>query len=200
MPFDVTRAFDEATQYPTRASGPPSATSRCGPVAAGQAHRTDQADCAIGEADRRVYSPGEANSVVIVEALKKAVQGTGLTVVDAAAPRTVDVAGAAQSLVGKADVFYAPTDNNVASAFGGLAKVADQAKMPLIAADTDVVNRGAVAALGLNYYDLGRQTGKQVVRILKGESPGKIAPEISTTFELNVSRGAAPTSRRRAVG
>lgn len=138
-----------------------------------------------------VYSPGEANSVVMVEALKAATKGTGLSVVDAAAPRTVDVASAAQSLVGKVDVFYAPTDNNVTSAFEGYAKVANQAKIPLIAADTDVVKRGAVAALGLNYYDLGRQTGKQVVRILKGESPGAIASETSSTFELNLSRSAA---------
>ena len=50
--------------------------------------------------------------------------------------------------------------------------MAQQAKLPVVAADTDAVKRGAVAALGLNYYDLGRQTGKIVVRILNGEAPG----------------------------
>ena len=98
---------------------------------------------------------------------------------------------AAQSLVGKADVIYAPTDNNVMSAFEGIVKVAQQAKIPVVAADTDAVKRGAVAALGLNYYDLGRQTGKMVVRILKGEAPGKIAAQTSTTFELHVNPAAA---------
>ena len=66
-------------------------------------------------------------------------------------------------------MIYAPTDNNVMSAFEGIVKVAQQAKLPVVAADTDAVKRGAVAALGLNYYDLGRQTGKVVVRILNGE-------------------------------
>jgi len=138
-----------------------------------------------------IYSPGEANSVAIVEALKKAAPAAGLTVVEAAAARTVDVPSAAQSLVGKADVIYAPTDNNVMSAFEGIVKVAQQSKLPIVAADTDAVRRGAVAALGLNYYDLGRQTGKIVVRILKGEAPGTIAAQVSTTFELHVNLAAA---------
>jgi putative ABC transport system substrate-binding protein len=123
-----------------------------------------------------IYSPGEANSVAIVEA---------------AAARTVDVPTAAQSLVGKADVIYTPTDNNVVSAFEGIVKVAQQAKLPVVAADTATVERGAVAALGLNYSDIGRQTGKIVVRILKGEKPGTIASQTSTNFELVVNPGAA---------
>ena len=138
-----------------------------------------------------IYSPGEANSVAIVNALKKTAAAAGLTLVEAAAARTVDVVGAAQSLVGKVDVIYAPTDNNVMSAFEGIVKVAQQAKLPVVAADTDAVKRGAVAALGLNYYDLGRQTGKIVVRILKGEQPGAIASQTSTTFELHVNPDAA---------
>lgn len=138
-----------------------------------------------------IYSPGEANSVSIVESLKKAMAASGMTLVEGAAARTVDVSSAAQSLVGKVDVFYAPTDNNVMSAFEGIAKVAQQAKIPVVAADTDAVARGAVAALGLNYYDIGRQTGKIVVRVLKGEAAGRIASQTSTTFELHVNPGAA---------
>jgi putative ABC transport system substrate-binding protein len=138
-----------------------------------------------------IYNPGEANSVAIVQALKKATAAAGLTLVEAAAPRTVDVPGAAQSLVGKADVIYAPTDNNVMSAFEGIVKVAQQAKLPVVAADTDAVKRGAVAALGLNYYDLGRQTGKLVVRVLNGEKPGAIAAQTSQKFELHVNPDAA---------
>ena len=138
-----------------------------------------------------IYSPGEANSVAIIEALKKAVPAAGMTLVEGAAARTVDVASAAQSLVGKVDVIYAPTDNNVMSAFEGIVKVAQQAKIPVVAADTDAVKRGAVAALGLNYYDIGHQTGKIVVRILQGQAAGTIASQTSNTFELHVNPGAA---------
>ncbi|HET9643725.1 MAG TPA: ABC transporter substrate-binding protein [Burkholderiaceae bacterium] len=138
-----------------------------------------------------IYSPGEANSVALVEALKKEVGKSGFALVEAAAARTVDVPGAAQSLVGKADVIYAPTDNNVMSAFEGIVKVAQQGGLPVVAADTEAVKRGAVAALGLNYYDLGRQTGKLVVRVLKGEAPGSIASQTASALELHLNQKAA---------
>ena len=71
-----------------------------------------------------VYSPGEANSVATMEALRKALSAAGMTLVEGAAARTVDVTSATQSLVGTVDVIYTPTDNNVMSAFEGLVKVA----------------------------------------------------------------------------
>ena len=138
-----------------------------------------------------IYSPGEANSVAIVAALKQEATKAGLTIVEAAAPRTVDVPSATQSLVGKVDVIYAPTDNNVMSAFEGIAKVAQQAKLPIVSADTDAAKRGAAVALGLNYYDLGRPAGKLVVRILQGEQPGSMDSQVSTSFELVVNPQAA---------
>ncbi|MGC7405590.1 ABC transporter substrate-binding protein [Pandoraea pneumonica] len=138
-----------------------------------------------------VYNPGEANSVVVVNELKKLLPAAGLTLVEAAAPRTVDISSAANSLVGKVDVIYTNTDNNVVSAYESLVKVANDRKIPLVASDTDSVKRGAIAALGINYYDLGRQTGKVVARILKGEKPGAIASQTSSNLELFVNTAAA---------
>jgi putative tryptophan/tyrosine transport system substrate-binding protein len=138
-----------------------------------------------------VYSPGEANSVAAVADLKKLAEPQGLTIVEAPALRTVDVSSAAQSLVGKVDAFYEPTDNNVTSAFESLAKVADQGRVPLIDADPSIAARGAAIGVGTDYYSLGRQTGKLVVRILKGEAPGSIAPQVSGSLEVYVNKGAA---------
>ncbi|AXF21800.1 ABC transporter substrate-binding protein [Burkholderia pyrrocinia] len=138
-----------------------------------------------------VYNPGEANSVVVVKALKELLAKQGMTLKEAAAPRTVDIGPAAKSLIGKVDVIYTNTDNNVVSAYEALVKVANEAKIPLVAGDTDSVKRGGIAALGINYGDLGRQTGKVVARILKGEKPGAIASETSSNLELFVNTGAA---------
>ncbi|XAH24445.1 ABC transporter substrate-binding protein [Xylophilus sp. GW821-FHT01B05] len=138
-----------------------------------------------------VYNPGEANSAVVVKQLKELLGQSGMTLVEAAAPRSVDVGAAARTLVGKVDVIYTNTDNNVVSAYEALVKVGNDAKIPLIAADTDSVKRGAVAALGIDYRDLGRQTGRQVVRILKGEAPGAIASETSSKLELVLNASAA---------
>ncbi len=138
-----------------------------------------------------VYNPGEANSVVVINELKKLLPAQGLTLVESAAPRTVDIAPAAKNLIGKVDVIYTSTDNNVVSAYESLVKVANEAKIPLVAGDTDSVKRGAIAALGINYYKLGRQTGTVVARILKGEKPGAIASTGSSDLELFVNPGAA---------
>lgn len=138
-----------------------------------------------------VYNPGEANSVVVVKKLQEILPKAGMSLVEAAAPRSVDVASAARSLIGKVDVIYTNTDNNVVSAYESLVKVGNDAKIPLIASDTDSVKRGGIAALGINYRDLGVQTGKVVVRILKGEKPGAIPSETSTKLELYVNPGAA---------
>lgn len=138
-----------------------------------------------------VYNPGEANSVVVVNQLKELLPKHGMTLVEASAPRSVDVGSAARSLIGKADVIYTNTDNNVVSAYEALVKVGQEAKLPLVASDTDSVKRGGIAALGINYRDLGEQTGRMVVRILKGEKPGDIKPETSTKLELFVNPGAA---------
>ncbi|MPV70005.1 ABC transporter substrate-binding protein [Burkholderia sp. BE17] len=138
-----------------------------------------------------VYNPGEANSVVVVKELKEILAKQGMTLKEAAAPRTVDIGPAAKSLIGKVDVIYTNTDNNVVSAYEALVKVANEAKIPLVAGDTDSVKRGGIAALGINYGDLGRQTGKIVARILKGEKPGAIASETSSNLELFANTGAA---------
>ena len=138
-----------------------------------------------------VYNPGEANSVVVVEAFKKLLPNYGMELVEAAAPRTVDVGSAARSLVGKVDVIYTNTDNNVVSAYEALVKVGNDRKIPLVASDTDSVKRGAIAALGIDYRDLGRQTGRMVVRILEGEAPSKIKPETSNNLQLFLNEAAA---------
>jgi putative ABC transport system substrate-binding protein len=65
------------------------------------------------------------------------------------------------------------------------------AKIPVIAGDTDSVKKGAVAALGFNYYDVGRQTGKIVYKVLTGTNPGDIAVQGVDKMELFVNPSSA---------
>ncbi|MEP6501712.1 MAG: ABC transporter substrate-binding protein [Betaproteobacteria bacterium] len=138
-----------------------------------------------------VYNPGEANSVALVSVLKAKFPAAGYTLIEAAAPRSVDVATAAKSLVGKVDLIYAPTDNTVSSAFPAIAKVASDSKLPLFAGDNAMVKQGAAIGLGVNYLNLGHQAGQIVVRILKGEAPGTIESQTSPNLELYVNADAA---------
>lgn len=138
-----------------------------------------------------LYNSAEANSVSTLAALKAAADKAGLKVVESVATKSAEVQGAARALVGKADVIYVPTDNTIVSAFEAAAGVAAEAKIPLYAADTDSVARGAVAALGFNYFDVGKQTGAVVVRVLKGEKPGDIPAKVAVGTDLVLNKKAA---------
>ena len=138
-----------------------------------------------------LYNSGEANSVSLLEVLKAEAGKAGLTIVESAATKSAEVQGAARALVGRADAMYVPTDNTIVSALEGAVAVAEEGKLPLFTADTDSVSRGALAALGFNYFDVGKQTGEVVVRILKGEKPGDIAVKVAAGTDLVVNKAAA---------
>ncbi|MDO4427352.1 MAG: ABC transporter substrate-binding protein [Moraxella sp.] len=134
-----------------------------------------------------VYNPGEVNSVVVLKALKEKLAPLGMNVVEAPAQKSSDITLAAQSLVGKVDVIYTSTDNTVISAYEALSQVAKSAKIPLIATEASTVERGAAAALGVNYHDLGKESGKIIARVLRGEKAGEIPVYTATSLDLHVS-------------
>ena len=138
-----------------------------------------------------VYSPSEVNSTIVLKQLQVALEKRGMKIIAAPAQRTSDISTAARSLKGKVDLIYTTTDNNVVSAYEALAKVANENKIPLVASDPDSAERGAIAALGMSYYDLGRQAGKIVIRILNGEKPGDIAPQVGNITQLTINKKAA---------
>ncbi|MGE5655739.1 MAG: ABC transporter substrate-binding protein [Actinomycetota bacterium] len=135
-----------------------------------------------------LYNAGEANSLTLLKLLKQEAPKRGMTLVEATVARSSDVATAARSLVGKADAIYIPTDNTVVSALESVIQVGIENKLPIYAGDSDSVKRGALAALGYNYYEVGRQTGKIVLQVLNGEKPGNIPVESAkkNEFYLNL--------------
>jgi putative ABC transport system substrate-binding protein len=138
-----------------------------------------------------IYNPGEANSLTLLELLKAEAPARGMEIEEAPAPKSSDVLPAAQSLVGQVEAIYVPTDNTVVTALEAIVQVGQQNRLPVIAGDTDSVPRGAIAALGFNYGDVGRQTGQIVARVLKGEKPGDIPVEGVEITELSVNPKAA---------
>ncbi|WP_027967078.1 ABC transporter substrate-binding protein [Halomonas halocynthiae] len=138
-----------------------------------------------------IYNPGEANSVSQVEALETLAPDMGFTLVDVTASRTSEVMGAARSLAGRADAIYVPVDNTVVSALESVVRVGYDADIPVFTGDNSSVARGALASLGFSYYDMGRQTGEMVARIIDGEDPGNIPVGTVEKLELIVNSSAA---------
>lgn len=138
-----------------------------------------------------IYNPGEANSVSLLKLIKHNASDAGFQIIEAVSPKSSAVQTAVRSILGKVDAIYLPTDNTVISAIEGIIKISEQADIPVFAGDTDSVARGAIAALGFNYYEVGRQTGDMVVKILNGQSPGDIPVQGVKNTELFVNPGAA---------
>ncbi|HGO5822497.1 TPA: ABC transporter substrate-binding protein [Mannheimia haemolytica] len=138
-----------------------------------------------------VYSAGEVNSAIVLEELKEEAKKQGITVVPVAVQRSADIGTAARSLNGKVQAIYISEDNAVVSAYEALHKAALEAKMPVIAADKDTVERGAIAAYAVNQYDIGVATGKTAARVLKGEKAGTIPTQEVSQLELSINTKTA---------
>lgn len=125
-----------------------------------------------------IYNAGEVNSVVQRDELVEEVAPTlGLTIVEATAATTADVYAAATSLVGRVDAIWIPTDNTAFSAFDSILKVCEEHKIPLFGSTTAMVEAGACAGAGVDYYWIGQQCAYMAARILRGEAtPAEITP------------------------
>ncbi|BBW96378.1 ABC transporter substrate-binding protein [Geobacillus icigianus] len=139
-----------------------------------------------------IYNAGEQNSVAQIEKVKEAAKHTDLKLVEASVSTTAEVKQAAESLVGKADVFYIVTDNTVVSAIESVVSVANEKKIPVFTGELDSLKRGCFAAYGFDYYDIGYQAGQMAVAILKGEAkPSAIKPEYPKKLKLVINKQAA---------
>ncbi len=136
-----------------------------------------------------LYNAGEANSKSTIAAVKALREKLGFTTVEATASKTADVYQAAKSLVGRVDAVFIPTDNTIISALESVIKVGVQNKLPIFAADVDSVKRGAVAAMGFDYYQHGYQTGAVAERILNGEKPEDIPVSFQKDLQLHINVG-----------
>lgn len=138
-----------------------------------------------------VYNPGEANAVSLIELLKLSTAKHGLQLVEATALKTADVQSATQAIAAKSDVIYALIDNTVASAIEGMIVAANQANTPVFGAATSYVERGAIASLGFDYYQIGVQTADYVVAILAGKAPGTLDVQVAKGSDLVINQTAA---------
>jgi putative ABC transport system substrate-binding protein len=98
---------------------------------------------------------------------------------------------AAQFLAGKAQIIYITYDHVALSSFDTIVKVCNEKKIPLFGGDLKCVTKGAMAAYGWDYFQIGYSAGKKAVRILKGERPGDISWELGEKLVLIINEKAA---------
>lgn len=139
-----------------------------------------------------LYNAGEANSVVSFEQAKAECAARGLTLVAKSVANSSEVYAAVKSLVGEVQAIHLPTDNTVITALESVLKVGAEHKIPVFTANTDSVERGAVAGVAVDYLKMGRQSADMAKRILvDGAKPADMPVETLKELQLYLNPKAA---------
>ena len=139
-----------------------------------------------------MYNAVEANSKIQSDLAIKALKKAGVKVLVKTANTTNDVQQVTETLAGKVQGIYVPTDNTFASASSIIGKVVKEKKIPLVAGSTDQVKTGGLASIGIDYEALGEQTGKMAAKILAGKAkPANMPVEKANELKLVVNHKMA---------
>ena len=138
-----------------------------------------------------IYNAGEDNSRVLVEITRGVAKELKLELVDATVTNTGEVFAATQTLVGRVDGIYTIQDNTVISALESVLKVANKNRIPVLVPGAPSVERGGLATVGTDYYNLGRIAGEQALRIFKGTKPLEIPVAYAKEFDIYLNQKTA---------
>ena len=112
----------------------------------------------------------EANSVSAIEEYKSLVKKYDFELVQKGITTTADVSLAADDLLSKVDCITNLTDNTVVASLPTILDKANEKKIPVFGSEIEQVKIGCLAAEGIDYIALGKQTGKMAAKVLKGEA------------------------------
>ena len=139
-----------------------------------------------------LYTTSEANSVYSISQYEKLAGDYGFTLETAGVTSTSEVSLAAADLLDKVDCLTNLTDNTVVSALPSILDAANKKNIPVFGSEIEQVKIGCLAAEGLDYINLGKETGKMAAKILKGEaSAEEMNYELLTDSSLYINQAVA---------
>lgn len=136
------------------------------------------------------YNANEVNSETQAKTAKKTLEEKGIKVVEKTVVTTNDVEQAVSALAGQVDALYFPTDNTVASTISTIGEVLKKAKKPAMGSDEAVLD-GVLLTFGVDYKELGKQSGVLAGKILKGEKVENLPVENPAKASVKVNKEMA---------
>ncbi|WP_040535297.1 ABC transporter substrate-binding protein [Schleiferilactobacillus shenzhenensis] len=134
-----------------------------------------------------LYNAAEPNSVYSIKLAQAALKKLGLSADAKTVATTADVQQTMTALASQVDAIYMPADNVLTAAMATVGKVSADKKVPVIPATGPMVKLGGVATNGFSYTDLGAQTAKMAVKIIKGKKPQDLPVEMPQNVGLVVN-------------
>ncbi|MBQ5323427.1 MAG: ABC transporter substrate-binding protein [Oscillospiraceae bacterium] len=135
-----------------------------------------------------LYTSSEPNSAIQADEAKLAAEALGMEVIIQTSSSSNDIPQVISSVVGSVDAIYIPSDNAFASAMATVNQTAVENQIPVFCAVEAMIAEGGIATTAIDYYELGKQTAAQAVRVLNGESASEIAVETQKECALVVNK------------
>ena len=139
-----------------------------------------------------IYNPGEINSIKMLETLKIKAKLYNINIIPAIANKTTEISTATTKLISKkVDAIFISNDNTALAAFSVITKISNKTKIPVFVSDIDMLEKGALAALGPNQYNIGTQTAEMAISILKGNNIKNIKITYPDKIDLLINKKIA---------
>lgn len=119
-----------------------------------------------GDTIGAIYCAKESNSLVQYNAIKAYFEAKGITVKPYSFTEASELQELTASAAAECKAVYLPSDNKVASNEALIAPVTQEYSVPVF---SSYHNSICFASLGVDYYTLGRETGKMAAEILLGK-------------------------------
>lgn len=123
-----------------------------------------------------LYTTSEVNSLTHLEKFQELAPKYGFTIEAIGVTTASDIPIAVDTLLPKVDCINNFTDNNVVNNLDTLVSKANEANIPVFGSEEEQVRKGCIAAQNIDYFELGKETGKMAAKILKGESTASELP------------------------
>jgi len=139
-----------------------------------------------------LFNPAEQNSEDALRQVRPIFQEKNVRVLSTEVAGGEDVGRAGRSLADKVDAFYVGGDNTVVGAVVDLVKIAAESRKPVFASDVGSVEKGALAALSVDYREIGRATADLAWRVLRdGKAPRELLPVTISGADVVFNRTSA---------
>ncbi len=138
-----------------------------------------------------IYNAKDPRSMPYIREMREATKKFKVDLIEVTISSEDETLAAVQSLAGKAQSIYIIYDHTALSSFDTIVKVCNEKKIPLFGGDLKCVTKGAMAAYGWDYFQIGHSAGRKAIQILGGENPGDIPWELGEKLLLMINEKAA---------
>lgn len=141
-----------------------------------------------------IYCTNESNSVIQYEAVKKLFEAEKIVVKAYTFSETTELQTVVTNAANESKAIYVPSDNTVADNDTVVGTICNEKKVPVYTSYGGAI---CYASLAIDYYELGKETGKMAAEILLGNKTAAdievatLTPSVSYNEDLCESLGIA---------